>query len=147
MCGIQVAGETGEGSEGEQLHLRMRTLVTGPGSSVSSAGGARDRGKGQVGQIQPSEHVGSAFSCPHCPKQGNCWHISSLKVASWFQLPLIYSSILTYLKYVSSSGASGSTPNYYVAFNVKLEIPFDKDTSSEGWSLGPKLGDPTMNFL
>lgn len=29
-------------------------MVTGPGSSVSSAGGARDRGKGQVGQIQPS---------------------------------------------------------------------------------------------
>lgn len=41
-----------------------------------------------------------------------------------------------------------------MAFNVKSEIPFDKDTSSEGWStssegwsLGPKLGDPTMNFL
>lgn len=65
----------------------------------------------------------------------------------WLQQLLIYSSILTYLKYVLRSGASGSTPNYYLAFNIKSEIPVDKDTKSEGWNFGPKLGDPTMNFL
>ena len=82
---------------------------------------------------------GTRLQLPHLPKQGESLaniQPEGNKLASVASVHphdlLIY---FTYLKYVSSSGASGSTPNHYLHL-MEIRDSLFKDARSEGWSLG-----------